>query len=126
MPPAPSPNHHTASAQTTESAKAGRSVLLNAIPNPIKNWISANPVLVSTGVIDDRRVPVDRVSHDTRIAGGDAVEHPAEPARALGEEERLYLQHGVSEPNRGKKELEGALEVPLLTDAVPGDPRGRF
>jgi hypothetical protein len=48
-PPRPSPNHHTAIAQTMDSASAARHVLGQAIPNAMRNCVPAKSAFVSTG-----------------------------------------------------------------------------
>ena len=92
MPPAPSPNHQTPSAQTIESDNADLHDLSHTMPKPITNWIVQEGVRENRCVVNDRSVPGDRVGDPTRIPSRQPVQHPAEAIGSAGEHERLDLE----------------------------------
>ena len=55
-PPRPSPNHHTASAQTTLPASAARTAGRHSSPAPSSSWVTANAAFQAAGACRTSRV----------------------------------------------------------------------
>ena len=88
--PRPSPNHQTASDQTTERASAGLSVARGNDPESDKELDQGERCVGRHGVVvDDRGVPGDRAGDPAGVAARQSVQHCAESVRPRREHEGL-------------------------------------